>query len=79
MASTSRKGRPPRDLRQLDLNFYFNATNEQGSNGDSTMFIDEGGDVERIVLLVNTSTPNIREVQLLHHLSRIFKGNFIQN
>jgi hypothetical protein len=58
------------------LNFYFNVTIEQGSDGDSTMVMVEGREVDSIVFLINTSTPNAAEVQLLHHPPRIFKRNF---
>jgi hypothetical protein len=58
------------------LNFYFNVTIEQGSDGDSTMVMVEGREVDSIVFLINTSTPNAAEVQLRHHPPRIFKRNF---
>jgi hypothetical protein len=58
------------------LNFYFNATTQQGSDGDSIMVIDEGGDVDNVVFLVDTSILAAIEVQLLHHHPRIFKKNF---
>jgi hypothetical protein len=76
MASTSRRGRPPCNSRQLDLNFCFNATSEEDSDRDSTMVTDEGRDVDNTAPPGNTSTPDIGEVQLLHHPPRIFKRNF---
>ena len=70
MASNSRRGpgRPPRDARQLDLNFCFGESRLISSDdGDSNL--DDAVDVEQ-------GTPDSNEVTMLQNPPKVFLRKF---
>jgi hypothetical protein len=73
MASSSRRGgggRPPRDARQLDLNFCF----ARSDSRESTTINEEDCNIDVEVDIVNT--PDATEVTLLPNSSRALIRKF---